>query len=354
MSETGKNRTTLITFVTLLIVSIAMNIWMLLPYLMAILMGAILSLLFGPVFKWFLTKRMAPGLAAALTTVLILFLVIGPVSAFGIRAVKQGVAVGTKVADDPQFSIQSIIQSLSEWGPIDTFIDDPAAFEAQARAGLKESAQSASGLVLKVAAQIPSVLLQLVIACLTCLFLLKDGRRFTAWMSDKIPLEREVRKSVSDSFKDTAVSVIWATLAAAAGQAVIIMTGFLALGIPNVALAGGATFIFAWIPMIGCTPVWVAGAVYLYFQDSIVKAIIMVVIGLVAGIADNFIRPVVLKGRSEMHPLVSLIAIFGGIKMFGLLGVFVGPIVIAVLIAFLNAWPEVSRRAGLNFKTEKI
>jgi predicted PurR-regulated permease PerM len=73
----------------------------------------------------------------------------------------------------------------------------------------------------------------------------------------------------------------------------------------------------------------------------------MVAFGLMAGLVDNFVRPLVLKGRSKMHPLVSLVAIFGGIEMFGILGIFLGPILAAVLIALLQLWPEVGQRFGL-------
>ena len=77
------------------------------------------------------------------------------------------------------------------------------------------------------------------------------------------------------------------------------------------------------------------------------KAILMMVFGLMTGLVDNFVRPMILKGRSKMHPLVSLVAIFGGIEMFGIMGVFLGPILAAVLIALLQIWPEVGQRFGL-------
>ena len=73
----------------------------------------------------------------------------------------------------------------------------------------------------------------------------------------------------------------------------------------------------------------------------------MVVCGLMTGIVDNVVRPMILKGRSKMHPLVSLVAIFGGIEMFGILGIFLGPILAAILIALLQIWPEVGQRFGL-------
>lgn len=353
MSEAKKNRTTLITFIALLLLTLALNVWMLLPYLLAVLMGVILSFMSKPFFVWLKRKKFGESLAATVTVIAILLVVIVPVTLFSVRAVKQAIAIGETIADNPDFTFQHIVHSVSQWSPVDAIIQDPAALETQLKTQFKGLVQTASGVVLALAAQIPNLILELAIAMFTCYFVLVDGGKFKTWLSDKIPLEREIRQSLTNSFKDTSVSVIWATLAAAAAQSAVIMIGYAALGVPNIALAGGATFIFAWIPMLGCTPVWVIAVAYLYVQQATGKAIAMVVVGLFAGIIDNFVRPWVLQGRSSMHPLVSLVAIFGGIQMFGLLGVFIGPIVIAILIKLLDAWPEVSKRSGLDFKTEK-
>jgi predicted PurR-regulated permease PerM len=126
-----------------------------------------------------------------------------------------------------------------------------------------------------------------------------------------------------------------------------LLLSYLTLGVPAAFLAAGATFLFAWIPLVGSTPAWLAGAIYLYAQDAMLKAILMVVFGLLTGLVDNFVRPLILKGRSKMHPLVSLVAIFGGIGMFGIMGILLGPILAAVLIALLQSWPEVGQRFGL-------
>ena len=67
-------------------------------------------------------------------------------------------------------------------------------------------------------------------------------------------------------------------------------------------------------------------AIYLYAQDALLKAILMVVCGLLAGLVDNVVRPLILQGRSKMHPLVSLVAVFGGLERFGIMGILLGPI----------------------------
>ena len=87
--------------------------------------------------------------------------------------------------------------------------------------------------------------------------------------------------------------------------------------------------------------------IYLYVHGEIGKTLIMFGFGLFIGVVDNFVRAYVLKGREAIHPLVGLVAIFGGIQMFGILGVFLGPILAAVLISLLQIWPIVAQRSGI-------
>jgi len=109
---------------------------------------------------------------------------------------------------------------------------------------------------------------------------------------------------------------------AAATQAALITLAFLLFGVPSAFLAGGATFIFAWIPLVGSVPVLASGLAYLIFKGAYVQAILLSTVGILTGIADNIVRPIVLGGRGEMHPMVSIVSIFGGIQMFGVFGVF--------------------------------
>jgi predicted PurR-regulated permease PerM len=71
---------------------------------------------------------------------------------------------------------------------------------------------------------------------------------------------------------------------------------------------------------------------------------VLLAVGVVAGASDNVVRAYMLRGQAAMHPLVGLVAVFGGISMFGILGVFIGPILAAMFIALLKLWPELLGR----------
>ena len=96
--------------------------------------------------------------------------------------------------------------------------------------------------------------------------------------------------------------------------------------------------------MFGTTPVTVAAVLYLLVQGQTGNAIAFLVIGLIAGITDNFVRPAILGGTSKIHPLAGLVFTFGAIAVFGFSGLFLGPVVAGLLFEL----------ATLSTKTESI
>jgi predicted PurR-regulated permease PerM len=345
-SVPAQRHTTLVAFLVLLIFVMVLTVRMVLPYVLAVTMGGILAVLSQPVFQWLTGHHVKPRVASAVVVLGVVVGLIAPLSFVVTKAIQQGIAIGQGLAEGG-FSLRSLLDHLSGWAPIETIIGSPEAFENQARGWMQSAGMGATATILGLATHLPNLVLQVALASIACFFLLVDGHRFLFWMTDKIPIAADVRVQVVQSFQETAIAVIWATLAAAAAQSAVMLLSYLTLGVPAAFLAAGATFICAWIPLVGSTPVWLAGAIYLYAQDAMLQAILMVAFGLITGLVDNFVRPMILKGRSNMHPLVSLVAIFGGIEMFGIIGIFLGPILAAVLISLLQIWPEVGHRFGL-------
>ncbi len=331
----------------LLFITSVITLWLVRPFLLSIIMGGIISLMLRPLYVKFLKIKVGPKLTSLILTMGIVLMIILPLTLLSIVAVKQGITIGHAISENKNFSSHALLTKINKWPPVNVFFDDVGVFEQKAQQWIEGSYSAISSGIMGFFSQIPSIIIQLIIAAISCFVFLLDGEKFTLWMSDKIPLEYDVRIKLSASFIDTAVSTIWATLAAGAAQTLVILIAFITLGVPAPILAGGLTFIFAWIPMVGCSPVWGVAAIYLISQSMMWKALLMVVFGLGAGIIDNIVRPLILKGRSKIHPMVSLISIFGGIAMFGIVGVFIGPVLASLMISLLKLWSEIGARDGL-------
>jgi predicted PurR-regulated permease PerM len=342
----AQRRTTLVAFLVLLLAVLTLMVFMVLPYVLAVTLGGLLALLARPIWQWLQGHHVPPRVAAALVVLGVVLGLMAPLAFVVTKAVQQGLALGHRLAADG-VSLHALLDQVSGWVPLARLLGSPAAVEAQVRGWLHSAGTWATTMLVGLATHVPNLVLQGVLAALACFFFLVDGPRLRRWMRDKLPIAADVRVQVGQVFQETAISVIWATLAAAAAQSGVMLLTYLLLGVPAAFVAAGAAFLCAWIPLVGSSPVWLVGALYLTAQGALWKALLMVGSGLLAGILDNVVRALLLKGRSKLHPLVSLVAIFGGIEMFGLLGIFLGPILAAVLLALLQLWPAIGQRYGL-------
>lgn len=342
------SKASLISYIAILLGVMYFAFRMIEPYLLALIMGGILALLTSPLYKRLMHRGVGRRKAAALITFAAIFLVITPLLTFATLAIKQGIAIAESMSGSESLSLEKITSYVTRWVPVGHLLES-IDLDQYAQSSLRSIGTNASQFILNMAKGIPEGSLQIVLICLACYFMLVDGPTFLRWAYARVPLSSDVRLKVAESFKETAISVIWASMAASFAQALCMLLAYSALGVPAAFLAGGLTFIFAFVPFAGSAPVWLAGALYLFVQGSYIKLVIMLVLGVFTSTIDNFVRPWILRGRSEMHPLVALVAIFGGIQMFGLYGVFLGPILAAVVVTLLQLWPMIGRRYGLEF-----
>jgi predicted PurR-regulated permease PerM len=271
--------------------------------------------------------------------------VIIPVFIFAFLAIKQGVIIAQALLNNEDFSADGIFKEISHWEIFDRIFSAPKDGKRQIQEWLQDIGTMGVAGFISVIGEVPNVLLQLTLTIISFFYFLIDGPRFISWIYDRIPFDSLARTKMEKTFSDTTISVIWANLAASTVQASLMGAAFLILGVPAAFLATATTFVLAWIPILGSTPVWIAGALFLFTQGSLIKVVLMLLFGIITSVADNIVRPLVLKGRANMHPLLSLVAIFGGISMFGILGVFIGPVIAAILSAFLQILPIMEQRA---------
>ncbi len=347
-----RNRAALGAFLALLGVVLAFNLAMAGPYLLALFMGAVLAMISHPAYVALRARGLPRRAAALLVTAGGAVLVIGPIAAFLSLAATQGVTMARYLAAHEELTVKSAVEGLVHWPPLGGVIGSQAELQRQVRELTHGAATAMTAFVVTAAAGIPLLALQLALACLGWFFMLQDGEDFLSWLVGKLPLYSDARAELVGTLRDSALSTVWATLAAAAAQAGVMALAFAALGVPGLLLGAGSAFLLAWFPFVGTFPVSAAAALYFYLQGAWVKLGLMVGIGVVIGLIDNAVRAWILNGREDLHPLVSLVAVLGGISFFGVLGALVGPIFAAVAFTLLNLWPAVARRSGFSLRPE--
>lgn len=339
-------RSTLLTWLLLVLLVLALSYRIFQPYLVSLISGAVFAIIFYPLYARL--RRYMPPLAAGLIVTLgVVVLVLVPLTLMVIGATRQAVALVNQLSEGGGLNVDRAIATVRGWLPMADSFGTPEELRTQLREGVGTALQAVSGFLLRQVASLPNILLQLVLVVLATYFFLVDGRAFVRWLSGKVPLSRQIRRALAQGIKGATNAVVLATIAAAGAQALVLLSAYGVLGVPAAFLAAGAAFLLAFIPTVGTVPVWGIGAAWLYFQDRVGAMAVMIGVGLFVSVLDNVVRPWVLRGREEMHPLVSLVAILGGIAILGIPGAFLGPLMVSVAKSVLDLWPAVANYAGI-------
>ena len=310
------------------------------PFASVILWAVVLALMFAPLQRKLLARTQRPNLAASLTLAVALVSVLLPLAGLSLAVVGE---VGNLVDQAPG--------KWSEWSTDPLLGARVTAWRADLEARfpfveridgerVKASLNQLGEALLKRTFGIVGSILQgavaLVFIVFSLFYLLRDGERFAAALGGLLPLSARQ----SDLLMARTVEVIQASVLGVI--AVAFLQGFLGgamfaiLGLPSPILWGVVMALFAMIPMIGAGAVWLPAALLLLATGHIGKAAALCAVGaLVIGTIDNILRPRLVGGRTGMHELVVFFAVLGGLKVFGLVGLLVGPAVFAVAWSLL-------------------
>lgn len=171
-------------------------------------------------------------------------------------------------------------------------------------------------------------------------FCFRDGERFLQWLFTVIPMPREQTEAVALRVYQTVTAVIRGALLTALAQGLIAMVGYLIAGVPLAILFGALTGLAGMIPVVGAGLIWLPLGLFV-MQDSEAWGIFVMVWGLVfVSLSDNIIKPLFIGSRAGMPILLIFCGILGGANVYGFTGLIVGPILIAVLLAFISIYRE--------------
>ncbi|HYR85755.1 MAG TPA: AI-2E family transporter [Terriglobia bacterium] len=210
---------------------------------------------------------------------------------------------------------------------------------------LGSQAQRIGVAVLAVAGTFASGLFNFLMDYITMLvvlfFLLRDSAYFAEGVRWISPVSTKQENLFVDRFREVTKATVFGTLLTALAQGTLSGLIFLVLGLPNPILWGALTALLSLVPLVGTASVWVPWTIYLIAVGSYGRALAFAVAQvIIVGSIDNFLRPMLIEGRIRMHTLVVFFSILGGIGYFGILGMFFGPLVFAIVVAFLEFYIE--------------
>lgn len=309
------------------------------PFLMVILLSGMLVSIFYSLFERLAVKlRGHKSLAAAIMVLLIAVVIILPTVDFlfylskksldGFGSISSWISAGEleRTVND------SIISRLN-------FID-PNIFN------IRQYLISVSGKVSQFLVSGGTSLLlgtgqfltSLVLMLFTMFFMFRDGRQLVEWIMRLTPLPNRYDRAIFEKFRKVSFSTIVSTFVTAIAQGLAGGIGFMIVGIPAF-FPGIAMAFLSLLPYVGAAFVWFPAAVYLLIVGKIWQGVFLLVWGIaVVSVVDNILRPLLIRKKAEVHPLLIFFSIFGGIIAFGFWGMLIGPVVIAVTFTLLHIY----------------
>jgi len=204
---------------------------------------------------------------------------------------------------------------------------------------LAQIASMAQGLVQGTLTGLTSVLFDLVLFLLMLFFLLKDGARLRAELRPISPFSEVQERQIFDHLGKTVKGTLQSMIVVPLAQGLAAVIGFLIFGVPSPFVWGAAVALAAMVPILGSPLGWVPACVYLSFTAETWQAVGMLVFGVlvISGI-DNVVKPMLLQGSAQIHPMLGFLSILGGVLAYGVSGFLVGPVILSLVLSAIRIY----------------
>jgi len=326
----------------LLLLAFVVVAWMASPLLVGLALGTVMGFTAQPFDGW-LTRKLGnrPRLASALTTLL-----------GGLAMAGGGVLAVWIVANEVAEAIRVGQHLLGPEGPT---LLGPRATHWLAMLGvspqaIQEKLQGQLGRVANLAAQAAGFLVQasaelvltIVVALWTMNSVLRDWPRIEHHLENLLPLNPRHTRALVEEFRDVGRRAFVGSVLSAMVQGVLAGVGFAMFGVPQAVTWAALLALLSFVPVIGVPIVWVPAAIWLLSTGHPARAIGLTIwcLVLVMAMNDYVIRPRLVGGggSAEAHPLLMLVGLLGGISVFGVAGVIVGPVIVSLFVAAARIW----------------
>jgi predicted PurR-regulated permease PerM len=322
ISDTKKTRAAILVLVLAVAILFAVA-----PYATGLLGAPVLYVIFGPVHRR-LARRIPTGLAAALVILAAFLLTVVPGVWLIGMLVGQAQGVASNLANGTLFDRLSALRiGEFELGP--------------ELAGIGRSLISwLGGTAIGFIGTATHFTLDLIFSFFGLYYLLLSAG--SAWQAFRpyIPFSDAHVQSLKERFKAVTLGTLVGTGLTALIQGVAIGLGFWFTGLSNPLFWGVVTVVFAILPVVGSGIVWIPGALSLLVGGHTGGAIVLAVIGLLAGQVHALIGPAITRHYAEVHPMITLVGAIAGVSHFGILGLLIGPLALSYFFELFRMYRE--------------
>lgn len=313
------------------------------PFLTTFALAAVFAVVLHPVQERLLRRlKGRAGIASLLTLLIGCFFVLIPLTLVGTLLLDQSrTAYGSFISGS--FTAQKIVVAIGSW--LEPHVPGAGAYaqtvSLEINSYLGQGLQWFIGRAGAAFTGALSFVLHLIIFLMSLYYLLRDGDSLEKLLIRKSPLVDEEGAAIFKQLSLTVSSVVKGSLVIACVQGMLAGIGYFLFGVPNAVLWGLSTAVSALIPGVGTSLILVPTVIYLFITGNVTGGIGLALWGMfLVGLIDNFLAPRLMSRGAQLHPLVILLSILGGVALYGPAGIFLGPLTASFLYAVYTVYAK--------------
>lgn len=296
------------------------------PFINGIIMGFVLALAFYPVYNFLAQKLKSKNFSSFIMILLVFLLIVVPGAFIGQALFKQSFAI---------YDSFKYMDSSSLNTPI-PFMDGQTVGSALSDSLIHLQIFMVNN-VPKFLSSIIETLLSLFVMLFVMYYAFRDGPEWVEKFQENMPLKKQYTKRLIDDTKKIIRSVLYGYLFIACLQGLIAGTLFFVLGIPNPVFWGFLILLFAVIPVLGSPIIWLPLGLYELAIGHVGTAIVLFLFGVFVLMSiENILKPKIIGMKARIHPALILLGVLGGLGVFGLIGIILGPLVLSLLTVMVK------------------
>jgi predicted PurR-regulated permease PerM len=329
--------------------------WLMLqPFIEVLLWALVLVIVFYPIHLRIEARVGSPGWSAVLSCVLVIVTILVPLTLVTFAIVRelgslaQNLQGSVSALLDPNSPVMGrVISWLGRYVDVGSLTSEQAQQEVVQRLGNLSGA--IAGRTIGFVGGVVGIVVEVFFVIFTMYYLFRDGKSIRLAARGAMPVEGPKANEIFLRTRDVISASVYGVLVIATIQGVLGGIGFYFAGLPSALLWGVVMIFLSMIPMAGAFIVWVPAALYLMATGRWGAAIFLTVWGaLVIGSVDNFLRPKLVGERTRLHELLIFFSVLGGLQVFGVIGLVLGPVIVAITIALLDILRQADDPPGEN------
>lgn len=322
--------------ITFVVTLVSLFFYIMLPFMISIIFGGILAMALAPFVDFFIRRGLSRGTSLVVFSINLGLIGLIPVVGFFVRGSRMVSELMhesnlTELTTKFTTSMHNLIEKIC------TIYDlDKSYVEAKFSNFVSFFGTFLSNTFNEFISQLPLIVMMGLITILSVYCFLKESDKIRALFDRYFYFSKKNGENFIHMCRVCCREVFFSNIITGILQATIVSVGALVFDIGDFFLVFFITFIVSFIPIIGAAPVAAVLAVFCFMEGRLGAGVGMTILAAVSGLADNIIRPYLgTLGEVDVHPFIGLLAVIGGVIMFGLPGLFIGPLVASLIFGAL-------------------